>query len=57
MDKGTPRARHDLGGAKKFMCEPVDIEPHDLTAFDREAEALRGVLGAKKVRRWRTSCT
>jgi len=49
MDKDTPRAMHDLGGAAKFMCEPVDTEPHGLTAFDREVDALRGVLGAKNV--------
>jgi hypothetical protein len=49
MDKEPPRAPHDLGGAAKFMCEPVDIEPHELTEFDREVDAIRGVLGAKKV--------
>ena len=49
MDKETPRAHHDLGGVAKFMCEPVDTEPHALTDFDREVDALRGVLGAKKV--------
>ncbi len=54
MDKQAPtnetkRAHHDLGGASKFMCEPVDTEPHALTAFDRQVDALRGVLGAKDV--------
>jgi hypothetical protein len=49
MDKEAKRAMHDLGGASKFMCEPVDIEPHGLTDFDREVDALRGVLGAKEV--------
>jgi hypothetical protein len=49
MDKEAKRAMHDLGGASKFMCEPVDIEPHGLTEFDREVDALRGVLGAKGV--------
>jgi hypothetical protein len=49
MDKEAKRAMHDLGGAGKFMCEPVDIEPHGLTDFDREVDALRGVLGAKAV--------
>ena len=57
MDKNTPRAKHDdvpramhdLGGAPKFMCEPVDTEPHALTAFDREVDAIRQILGMKKV--------
>ncbi len=49
MDKEAKRAPHDLGGASKFMCEPVDVEPHGLTAFDREVDALRGVLGAKQL--------
>ena len=45
MDKDVPRATHDLGGVSKFLCEPVDIEPHALTDFDKEVDALRGVLG------------
>ena len=43
MDKDVPRAHHDLGGAAKFMCEPVDAEPHALTDFDKEVDALRGM--------------
>jgi hypothetical protein len=49
MDKEAQRAHHDLGGASKFMCEPVDIEPHGLTDFDREVDALRQMLAAKKL--------
>src|SRR4051794_8058647 len=49
MDKEAKRAPHDLGGAAKFMCEPVDIEPHGLTDFDREVDALRQMLAAKKL--------
>jgi nitrile hydratase subunit beta len=49
MDKETKRAHHDLGGATKFMCEPVDIEPHSLTEFDREVDALRQLLSAKQM--------
>jgi hypothetical protein len=45
----VPRAMHDMGGAPKFMCESVDIETHALTAFDREVDALRQILGMKKV--------
>ena len=47
MDKDVPRAHHDLGGVSKFMCEEVDTEPHTLTDFDREVDALRGVLAQK----------
>ncbi len=49
MDNDEKRSHHDLGGVSKFMCEAVDVEPHALTAFDREVDALRGVLGAKAV--------
>ncbi len=49
MDKEALRAHHDLGGAAKFMCEPVDIEPHGLTGFDREVDALRQMLAAKQL--------
>jgi nitrile hydratase subunit beta len=49
MDKTVPRASHDLGGVSKFMCEPVDIEPHALTDFDREVDAIRAILGLKQV--------
>ena len=49
MDDGDKRAHHDMGGVSKFMCEAVDFEPHDLTEFDREVDALRGVLGAKQI--------
>ena len=49
MDKEVPRAHHDLGGVSKFMCLPVDTEPHVLNAFDREVDALRQILGQKGV--------
>jgi hypothetical protein len=49
MADDTKRSPHDLGGVAKFMCEAVDMEPHALTAFDREVDALRGVLGAKRI--------
>ena len=48
-DTETPRAHHDLGGVAKFMCEPVDVEPHALTDFDKEVDALRSILGSKGV--------
>jgi nitrile hydratase subunit beta len=49
MDKEVPRAHHDLGGVSKFMCEPVDVEPHALDDFDKEVDAIRGILGARQV--------
>lgn len=49
MDKEALRSPHDLGGASKFMCEPVDVEPHALTGFDRQVDAIRQILGAKQV--------
>jgi hypothetical protein len=49
MDKEDKRSPHDLGGASKFMCEPVDIEPHGLTDFDRDVDALRQVLASKSL--------
>ncbi len=44
-----PRAHHDMGGVAKYACRPVDTGAHALTPFDREVDALRGLLGAKKV--------
>ncbi|HEX3983867.1 MAG TPA: hypothetical protein VHX12_09255, partial [Acidisoma sp.] len=48
-DKNVPRAMHDMGGVSRYMCEPVDTEPHELTAFDREVDAIRQILGLKEV--------
>ena len=42
-----PRAHHDLGGVPRFLCQEIDIEPHELTQFDREVDALRQLLSAK----------
>ena len=47
MEKNVPRAMHDLGGVSQFMCELVDTEPHALTDFDREVDALVGILRAR----------
>lgn len=43
------RAHHDMGGVSKFLCEPIDTGSHTLTVFDREVDAIRGILGAKGV--------
>lgn len=49
LPDSRPRATHDLGGVTKFMCDAVDTEPHALNDFDREVDAIRGILGGKKV--------
>jgi hypothetical protein len=49
MDKETQRAHHDMGGVAKFICEPVDVEPHGLDDFDREVDALRQLLSARQL--------
>lgn len=49
MEDDSKRAHHDLGGISKFMCETVDVEPHGLTVFDREVDALSGVLRARQL--------
>ncbi len=48
-DHNDHRAHHDMGGVSKFLCEPIDLAPHGLTAFDKEVDAIRQILGAKKV--------
>ena len=42
-----PRAHHDMGGVSRYLCEAIDTDPHELTAFDREVDALRQVLSLK----------
>jgi hypothetical protein len=49
MDDNVPRAHHDLGGVSKYLCQEVDLGPHALTEFDRQVDAIRGVLGTKKL--------
>ncbi len=43
------RSHHDMGGLSKFLCEPIDTGAHALNDFDREVDAIRGLLGAKGV--------
>ena len=49
MDHDKPRQHHDIGGVPAFMCQEVDTERHVLTAFDREVDALRQILGGKGI--------
>jgi hypothetical protein len=48
-DRDVPRAMHDIGGVSRYMCDAVDTEPHALTDFDREVDAIRQLLGMKHV--------
>lgn len=45
----TPHAMHDLGGVSRFMCQEVETEVHALNDFDREVDAIRQILGMKKI--------
>jgi len=49
MSETAARATHDLGGVQRFLCEKIDTEPHSLNDFDREVDAIRQILGAKKI--------
>ncbi len=49
MSDEAKRAHHDMGGVSRFLCEGIDTEPHALTEFDRTVDAVRQILGAKKV--------
>ncbi len=49
MDLETPRAHHDLGGAPKYLCQGIDKEAHALTDFDKEVDAIRQALAARKI--------
>jgi hypothetical protein len=48
-ESNPARAHHDLGGIAKYMCEAIDTEPHELSEFDREVDALRQILGLKRL--------
>ncbi len=49
MTDDHPRAMHDIGGVPRFLCEPVDASPHSLTEFDRTVDAIRQILGQKRI--------
>ncbi len=38
-----------MGGVPKFMCEAVDVRPHELNDFDRDVDAVRTLLSAKGI--------
>ena len=51
------RAHHDMGGVPKFLCEPIETGAHALDDFDREVDAvcgllrMKGLLGVDELRR------
>lgn len=45
-DEHSP-SPHDMGGVPRFMCEAVDVSPHELNDFDRDVDAVRGLLSQK----------
>ena len=47
VEQEPPRAHHDMGGLSRLMCEAVDASPHVLTEFDKEVDALCGLLRAR----------
>ncbi len=40
----APLAHHDMGGVARFMCLPVDTEPHALNDFDKQVDAIRQIV-------------
>lgn len=48
-DLDVPRAHHDLGGVSRYACRPIDTGRHDLTAFDKQVDAIVSTLRAKGV--------
>lgn len=52
-DEDAPRAErramHDMGGVARYMCEPIDTVPHELTESDRTVDAIRQIVGRKGV--------
>lgn len=47
MDRDEPRAHHDMGGVSHYLCLPVDREPHALTGFDKQVDALRQIVARR----------
>ncbi len=38
-----------MGGVSKYFCDAVDTEPHALSDFDKHVDAIRQILGGKRV--------
>jgi len=46
-DETPPPATHDLGGAPRFRCTPVDPDDAPPDAFGKRVDALRQILARK----------
>ncbi len=42
-------ATHDLGGSSRFRCTPIDPDDIPPDAFGKRADAVRQILGQKKL--------
>ena len=49
MEPDHPRQHHDIGGVATYACRAVDTEPHALSDFDREVDAIRQIVAARKL--------
>lgn len=47
MDETPPPATHDLGGAQRFRCTPVEPDDAPPDAFGKRVDALRQILARK----------
>jgi nitrile hydratase len=47
MDETPPPATHDLGGAPRFRCTPVEPDDAPPDAFGKRVDALRQILARK----------
>ncbi len=48
LDRRTP-ATHDMGGAQRFRCTPVERDEAPPDEFGRRVDALRQLLAQKKL--------
>jgi hypothetical protein len=45
----TPDFTHDIGGASRFRCTPVEPDEAPPDEFGRRVDALRQILGRKRL--------
>ncbi|HZF76596.1 MAG TPA: nitrile hydratase [Acetobacteraceae bacterium] len=46
-DEAPPPATHDIGGAARFRCTPVEPDEAPPDAFGRQVDALRQILAQR----------
>lgn len=49
MDQDRTPATHDIGGASRFRCTPVEPDEAPPDAFGKRVDALRQLLAQKKL--------